>query len=171
MAEIEALHGGAQYVTLGIDREVFAVDVDKVREILDARQVSRVPHAPPFMLGMIDVRGRSVPVIDLRVKLGLPATDATEHTRIIVLDIDTRGKTLTMGVLADRVFEVTPLDDHDMEPPPDVGTQWRSDYIRGVGRRGDSFVIVFDLPRLFSSEETALITGPIATAETTTDEG
>lgn len=157
MAEIGAPHDGGQYVTLGIDREVFAVDVDRVREILDVRPVARVPYAPPFMLGMIDVRGRSVPVIDLRTKLGLPAVEATEQTRIIVLDIENQGRTLTMGVLADRVFEVTPLDDHAMEPPPDVGTHWRSDYIRGVGRRADSFVIIFDLPRLFSSEETALI--------------
>lgn len=159
MAESNASRDGAQYVTLGIDREIFAVDVDKVREILEARPVARVPYAPPFMLGMIDVRGRSVPVIDLRTKLGLPAVEATEQTRIIVLDIETEGRTLTMGMLADRVFEVTSLDDHDMEPPPDVGIHWRSDYIRGVGRRADSFVIIFDLPRLFSSEETALIGG------------
>jgi purine-binding chemotaxis protein CheW len=159
MAETAASHDGAQYVTLGIDREIFAVDVDKVREILDARPIARVPYAPPFMLGMIDVRGHSVPVIDLRIKLGLPAAEPTEHTRIIVLDIENRGKTLTMGVLADRVFEVTSLDDHAMEPPPDVGTHWRSEYIRGVGRRSESFVIIFDLPRLFSNEEAALIVG------------
>lgn len=159
MAESSTSREAAQYVTLGIDREIFAVDVDKVREILDVRPVARVPYAPPFMLGMIDVRGRSVPVIDLRTKLGLPAAEATEQTRIIVLDIESRGKTLTMGMQADRVFEVTSLDDHDMEPPPDVGTHWRSDYIRGVGRRADSFVIIFDLQRLFSSEETALIVG------------
>jgi len=157
MTEINASRDGAQYVTLGIDREIFAVDVDRVREILDAQPVTRVPYAPPFMLGMIDVRGRSVPVIDLRTKLGLPAAETTEQTRIIVLDIENGGKMLTMGMLADRVFEVTSLDDHDMEPPPDVGTHWRSDYIRGVGRRNDSFVIIFDLPRLFSSEETAFI--------------
>jgi purine-binding chemotaxis protein CheW len=157
MAENNASRDATQYVTLGIDREVFAVDVDRVREILDAQPVTRVPYAPPFMLGMIDVRGRSVPVIDLRTKLGLPAAENTEQTRIIVLDIENQGRSLTMGMLADRVFEVTSLDDHDMEPPPDVGTHWRSDYIRGVGRRKDGFVIIFDLSRLFSTDETAFI--------------
>ncbi|PKU22577.1 chemotaxis protein CheW [Telmatospirillum siberiense] len=157
MTESSTLEDGAQYVTLGIDRDVFAVNVDKVREILDVRPVTRIPYAPSFMLGMIDVRGRSVPVIDLRTKLGLPAVEATEHTRIIVLDIETGERTLTMGILADRVFEVTSLDGKDIEAPPDVGIQWRSDYIQGIGRRADSFVIIFDLRNLFSSEEAALI--------------
>ncbi len=163
MADSTVAREGAQYVTLGIDREIFAVDIDKVQEILDVRPVARVPYAPPFMLGMIDVRGRSVPVIDLRIKLGLPSAEITTQTRIVVLDIEHHGRTLTMGVQADRVFEVTPLDSHDLEPPPDVGIHWRSDYIRGVGRRGDSFVIIFDLPGLFSSEETAFIGGAAET--------
>lgn len=155
---------GTQYVTLGIDRELFAVPVDKVREILDVRPVSRVPYAPAFMLGMIDVRGRSVPVIDLRAKLGLPTAQTTEHTRIIVLDIETEARPLTMGLLADRVFEVTALDGAGIEAPPDVGIQWRSDYIHGIGRRAQAFVIIFDLPRLFSSEEAALIAATPAPA-------
>jgi purine-binding chemotaxis protein CheW len=151
---------GAQFVTLGLDREVFAVGVEVVQEILDMRPVSRVPNAPLFMLGMIDVRGRGVPVIDLRVKLGLPPVPPTEHTRIVVLEAEINGGALTMGLLADRVFEVTPLSEHELEPPPEVGVRWRSDYIRGISRRGNEFVIILDLDRLFSSEEAALI--PVA---------
>jgi purine-binding chemotaxis protein CheW len=98
-----------------------------------------------------------VPVIDLRVKLGLGATAATEHTRILVLEIPLRGRELTLGLIADRVFEVMALDLKQVEQPPEIGVRWRSDYIAGVGRRGDGFVIIFDLARLFSGEEAAYL--------------
>jgi len=146
-----------QYVTLGIERETFAVEVDVVREILDMRPISWVPNAPAFMLGMIDVRGTAVPVIDLRVKLGLPPAAPTEHTRIIVLEVRFGDRLRLMGLVADRVFEVTPLADQAQEPPPEVGVRWRSDYIRAIGRRNSAFVIIFDLAHLLTSEEAALV--------------
>ena len=145
----------AQFVTLGIDQEVFAVPVETVQEILAMRPLFRVPDAPAYMAGLIDVRGRSAPVIDLRIKLGLPAAQATENSRILVLEVPVSGRTLLLGLLADRVFEVAALDSKQIEPPPDIGVKWRSDYISGIGRRGDGFVIIFDLARLFSAEEAA----------------
>jgi purine-binding chemotaxis protein CheW len=154
---MDATKTDTQFVTLGIDREIFAVPVEMVLEILDMREVFRVPDAPAHLAGLIDVRGRSVPVIDLRVKLGLPAAAVTETTRIMVLEVPVDGRQLVLGLIADRVFEVAPLDDGKMEPPPDIGTRWRCDYIRGVGRRGDSFVVVFDLERLFMSDEPAFL--------------
>jgi purine-binding chemotaxis protein CheW len=151
-----------QYVTLGIERETFAVPVEAVLEILDMQPICRVPDSPLYLLGLIDVRGRSVPTIDLRTKLGLSAMPATEDTRILVLEVAIAGRRLTLGLVADRVFEVTALDGGDIEPPPDIGTRWRSDHIRGIGRRGDDFVILFDLSRLFASEEAALLCAPHA---------
>lgn len=148
-----------QYVTLGIDREVFAVDVEQVHEILDVRPIARVPNAPPYMLGMIDVRSRTVPVIDLRVRLGFPAAEPTPHTRIVVLDVAAGDRDMAMGLMADRVYEVTGLSEHSLEPPPEIGVRWNSDYIRGVGRRDGRFVIVLDLAHLFTSDEGALISG------------
>jgi purine-binding chemotaxis protein CheW len=146
-----------QFVTLGIGREVFAVPVSTVLEILDHRPVFRLPDAPAYMAGLIDVRGRGVPVIDLRLKLGLPAIEATESTRILVLEVPMGGKRLVMGLVADRVFEVAALGERQIEPPPDIGIRWRSDYIQGIGRHGDTFVIILDLDRLFSAEEAAFI--------------
>ncbi|HYH22632.1 MAG TPA: chemotaxis protein CheW [Azospirillum sp.] len=146
-----------QYVTMGIDGEIFAAEVEGVREILDMRPVSRIPNAPPFMMGMIDVRGQGVVVIDLRVKLGLPAVAPTEDTRIVVMEVDVAGRTRLMGLVADKVFEVTPLEEQAFESPPEVGVRWRSDYIRGISRRGGAFVIIFDLARLFSTDEAALV--------------
>jgi purine-binding chemotaxis protein CheW len=146
-------HEDGQFVTLGIDREVFAVPVEAVLEILDMRDIFRIPDAPPWLAGLIDVRGRGVPVIDLRVKLGLIAKAVTETTRIMVLEVSLAERQLVFGLVADRVFEVAGLDDGCLEPPPDIGTKWHSEYIRGVGRRGDNFVVVFDLARLFASDE------------------
>lgn len=146
-----------QFVTLGIDREVFAVPVETVLEILDMRPTFRVPDAPAYLAGLIDVRGRAVPVVDLRTKLGLPAAATTPHTRMIVLEVRVGERQLVLGLVADRVFEVTSLDNGKMEPPPDIGVKWRSDYILGVGRRGDGFVVVLDLARLFSTAEAALL--------------
>jgi purine-binding chemotaxis protein CheW len=159
MAVAAVLEDGAQYVTLGIDREVFAVEVSRVREILDMRPISRVPNAPAFMLGMIDVRGSGVPVIDLRTKLGLPPAPPTENTRIVVLEVTAGGTTRPMGLVADRVFEVTALAAEQLEAPPEVGVRWRSDYIAAIGRHAGGFVIVFDLERLFTTEEAALLEG------------
>ncbi len=147
----------AQFVTLGIDREVFAVPVETVVEILDMRQTFRIPEAPAYLVGLINVRDRGVPVIDLRTKLGLPATAATENTRILVLEVPVGGRQLVLGLVADRVFEVTALATGQIDAPPDIGARWRSDYIRGVGRRGEGFVVIFDLARLFASEEEILL--------------
>jgi len=157
MTETAVIRDVSQYVTLSIDREIFAVEVETVREILDMRPISRVPNAPPFMLGMIDVRGAGVPVIDLRVRLGLPPVPPTELTRIIVLEVGFADRTRLMGLVADRVFEVTPLSEESQEPPPELGVRWRSDYIRAIGRRDGAFVIIFDLLHLLTSQEMALV--------------
>lgn len=161
MTKSAVAHAGTQYVTIGIDREIFAVEVDQVREILDLRPISRIPNAPPFLAGMIDVRGQGVPVIDLRTKLGLPPVTPTENTRIIVLEVPVGSRQITMGMISDRVIEVTSLAEHELEAPPDVGVRWRSEYIRAIGRSGGVFVIVFDLSQLFSNEEAALVSADL----------
>ena len=99
-----------QYVTLGIDRETFAVPVESVREILDMRDISRLPHAPAYLLGIIDVRGRSVPVIDLRLKLALPSTPPTPETRILVLEVPIDVRATVLGLVADRDRKSTRLN-------------------------------------------------------------
>jgi purine-binding chemotaxis protein CheW len=150
---------GEQFVTLGVDCEMFAVPVALVREILDLRPLCRMPEAPPDLAGLTDVRGRTVPVIDLRVKLGRSVAVATDATRILVLDVDLPGRRLELGLIADRVCEVTALDGDDFAPAPDIGTGWHCDYVQGIGRRGEQFVIILDLARLLGSDELALLPG------------
>lgn len=145
-----------QYLTLGLGRETFGIDIEHVQEILDYRVPASLPQAPAFLVGMIDVRGRSYPVVDLRTKLGLPHEAPTPATRIILLNVPMADRILRVGFVADRVFEVTELDRAEMEAAPEVGGRWRSSYIAGIGRRGDAFVVVFDLARLMAGDEPAL---------------
>jgi purine-binding chemotaxis protein CheW len=140
-----------QYLTLGLDGETFGIGIRNVREILDMRPISKLPHAPNFLLGMIDVRGSSYPIVDLRTKLDLPTVAATEATRIIILDVPMENRFVGVGFVADCVFEVTGIDESQIEPPPTVGGRWKSDYLAGIGKKGDSFVFIFDLAKLMTS--------------------
>lgn len=139
-----------QYVTLGVAREIFAAPVTKVQEILDMRPIARLPQAPVNLLGMIDVRGQGIPVLDLRLTLGLAEVGDTENTRIVVLRMGSGDKELTVGLRADRVFEVTVLDQEDLDPPPAISESWDTHSIAGIGRRNGAFVTVLDLDRLLA---------------------
>jgi purine-binding chemotaxis protein CheW len=143
----------AQYVTLGVADELFAAPVERVQEILELRPIARLPHAPPGLLGMIDVRSQGVPVVDLRARLGLPAAADTENTRIVVLTVRSGGSELTLGLKADRVFEVTVLDEAELAPAPQIGTGWTAQSIAGIGRRNGAFVTVLDLEGLFATAD------------------
>ncbi|WP_051335529.1 chemotaxis protein CheW [Methylocapsa acidiphila] len=146
-----------QYLTLGLDQETFGIDIRNVREILDMRPISKLPQAPPFLVGMIDVRGAGYPIVDLRIKLGLPPVEPTPSTRIVILDVPLDGRTIGVGFIADRVLEVASVDQDQTEPAPDVGGRWRAKYIAGIGRKGESFIIIFDLGRLMASDQDALL--------------
>lgn len=138
----------SQYVTLGVGEELFAAPVSRVREILDMRAIARLPRAPQNLLGMIDVRGQGVPVLDLRLTLGMDATGDTENTRIVVLSVSGPSGEITLGLRADRVFEVTVLDSDALDPPPAITSGWSGHCIEGIGRRNGQFVTVLDLDRL-----------------------
>lgn len=149
--------GSSQFVTLGVGREVFAIEVSAVREILDFRDITPLPHAPSFLLGLIDVRGATVAVVDLRARLGLEPAAATDQTRILVLEVSMNGTPRLLGLVADKVYEVAELEDRAVEPPPDIGIRWRSEYIRGVGRRNDTFVVIFNMDHLLSTDEMIML--------------
>lgn len=145
----------AQYVTLGVADDLFAAPVEKVQEILDMRPMARLPQTPETLLGMIDVRGQGIPVVDLRLTLGLPVAPDTENTRIIVLALAGQDADQRLGLRADRVFEVTILDDDALDPPPTVSGNWSGHCIAGIGRRNGRFVTVLDLERLLGSFDAA----------------
>ena len=142
-----------QYVTFSVADDLFAVPIERVQEILELRAIARLPQSPSNLLGMIDVRTRGVPVIDLRTTLGRAVVEDTPATRIVVLSIENGGRQLTVGLKTDRVFEVTVLDETTLDPPPEFGTGWVTHAIAGIGRRNGAFVTVFDLDRLLGTTE------------------
>ena len=148
-----------QYVTFALGSEVFAVPVTVVQEILDHEETFRIPNGPDYLAGLRDVRGQGVPVIDLRLKLGLSRTVPTPNTRVLVVDITLGERQLTLGLVADRVFEVAAFRGDQMEAAPDIGVRWNSDYIDGVVRRDQGFVVVIDLGRLLTANDLVALGG------------
>lgn len=150
-----------QYVTLGIDDDLLAVPVGNVQEILDMVPVARLPNAPASMLGMIDVRGQGYPVVDLRLRLGLPPAAATPATRIVILKAQVDGVSVGVGLVAERVYEVAELDEARLEPPPTAVGAGPAVCLAGVGRRNGRLVMVLDLERLLGG---SAIAGPAITS-------
>jgi purine-binding chemotaxis protein CheW len=146
-----------QFVTLALGAERFALPVRVVREILDYEPLFRLPNGPRYLLGLRNVRGVGVPVIDLRLRLGLPQAEPTTHTRVLVVDLTVADRSLTLGVVVDRVFEVAAFLADKIENAPDIGARWNSDYIHGVVRHTDGFVVIIDLGRLLSETEAAVL--------------
>jgi purine-binding chemotaxis protein CheW len=142
-----------QYLTFMLAGENYAVEVDKVKEVLEFTKITHVPKMPPFMLGVINLRGSVVPVIDLRLKFGMDKTEKTVNTGIIVMEISFEGETVILGGLADSVQQVIDLDTANIEPAPRIGTRLDTQFIRGMGKYEDNFLIILDSDRVFSSAE------------------
>lgn len=146
-----------QHLTFRLDDEVFALDVAQVREVLDLSPITKVPRAPEFMRGVINVRGSVVPVVDLRLKFGLPKTENSKDTRIVVMELSLDGETVVLGTLADSVHEVINIEPEQIEEPPKIGTRWRTEFIKGIGKRDEQFIIILDVDLVFSTDELALV--------------
>jgi purine-binding chemotaxis protein CheW len=140
-----------EIMTLRLDGHLFAIEVAHVREILDLGPVTEVPSASPFVNGLINVRGKVVPLADLRHKFGMEKSAATIDTRVVVIEIGLDGDQTTIGLLADKVYEVTELVPADVEETPRIGMIWRQDYIRCIGKRGNDFIVVLDIAAILSS--------------------
>ena len=152
----------SQYMTFKLGNELFAINVSKVREVLEVSQITRVPTAPAYMRGVVNVRGQATPVVDLRLKFGLPEVPDTVHTRIIVMELELDGEATVLGAVADSVHEVIELEPANIDPPPRIAMRWRTDFIQGMGKRGDDFIIILDVNAVFSSEEIALAEAALA---------
>lgn len=161
--------GPSQYVTLGVAGELFAAPVERVHEILELRTIARLPRAPRVLLGIIDVRGLNVPVIDLRNSLGFETVADTENTRIMVLSVHAADGEKIIGLKTDRVYEVTVFDNESLDPAPDMIDGWKALAIAGIARKDGRFVTVLDIDALFGSlpvaaglEDDAGIGAPLA---------
>jgi purine-binding chemotaxis protein CheW len=164
MSDVEtaALH---QYLTFRLDEELFAVDIAKVREVLEFTHVTHVPRTPEYMRGVINLRGNVVPIVDMRMKLGLGATQKTVDTCVVITEVELSGETLVVGALADSVQEVLELAPEQIVPPPRMGMRVDTDVIRGMGKREDQFVIILDVDRIFSLDAPSMSGSPSIAAQ------
>ena len=142
-----------QCLTFMLDEEIFAVDVAKVREILDFTTVTKVPQTPEFMRGVINLRGSVVPVVDMRLKFGMSATEKTVNTCIIVMEIAIDSETAVVGALADSVQEVLELEPESIEPAPKIGTKLNTDFLVGMGKHNESFIMILNIDKVFTFDE------------------
>jgi purine-binding chemotaxis protein CheW len=146
-----------QFLTFKLEDELFALDIEQVREVLDFTSITKVPQTPDYMRGVINLRGRVVPVVDLRLKFGKTMAEQTVNTCVIIVEVQMDGEKVVMGAMADAVQEVLDLEPDQIEPPPRLGTKLNTEFIRGMGKHADQFIIILDIDRVFSCDEMALV--------------
>jgi purine-binding chemotaxis protein CheW len=145
-----------QCLTFTLGKEIFALDISKVREVLEITKVSEIPRTPDFMRGVINLRGNAVPVVDMRLKFGMSQIENTVDTCIIILEVNYAGAILMLGALVDSVREVVNMSEKDIEPAPRMGAAVKADYIKGMARQGNQFIIIIDVDAVFSEAELSI---------------
>jgi len=148
-----------QYLTFKLADETFALDVAKVREILEQSSITKVPQTPDFMRGVINLRGSVVPVIDMRLKFGMTATEQTVNTCIVVAEVQLEDEIIVLGALADSVQEVIEMEPQQIEAAPHIGTRLNTDFIKGMGKHDGRFIMILDIDKVFTSDELSKVQG------------
>ena len=146
----EAEESFRQVLMLGLAGEMFALDATQVREILDPIPVTRVPGAQSYVSSVLNVRGKVIPLADLRVRFGMPPASITSDSRFIVLEIDLAGEPTTIGIVADKVYEVTDLDTSTLQKAPPIGMRWRPEFIAAIAKWKDEFIIVPNMKQILN---------------------
>lgn len=161
------LLGDHKFVTFKLDEETYALPIEQVREVLEFDTVTKVPNTPRFVRGVINLRGSVLPVVDLRAKFGMGQTAKTLDTRVLIVEISVDGEATTLGAMADSVRDVIDLAQSEIEPPPKIGTRLRTEFIRGIGRKDEAFVMILDIEQVFTFAELTQVseieqsTGPL----------
>ena len=153
----ESLLISNQYLTFKLADEVYALDISKVREVLEFTSVTKVPRTPEFMRGVINLRGGVVPVVDMRLKFGMSRTEKSINTCVVIVEIEVDGEKTVLGAMVDSVQEVIELEPAQIEPPPKIGLRLKTDFIKGMGKHNEQFLIILDIDRVFSTDELMLV--------------
>ena len=138
------------YLTFRLGEESYAIEITKVREVLDYTSTTKIPRTPEFMTGVINLRGNIVPVVDLRQILGMSPAEIGNETCVVITEIDRCGEQLVIGALADSVQEVMEISENAIDAPPKIGTRLRTEYLKGIGRKNDSFVMILNADKVLS---------------------
>jgi purine-binding chemotaxis protein CheW len=150
-------HKIISYLTFKLGEEIFGANVAKVLNILEMTKITKVPKSPPYMKGVINLRGSVLPLIDTRIKFDMPETEYTANTCILVLDIDLNGEPVHVGALVDSVQEVIEIDDAQIQPPPSIGSKYRSEFIEGMAKINEDFIMLLNMDLIFSTSELSLL--------------
>lgn len=150
---VQAITETRQYLTFKLSDETFAVDVSKVREILEFAAITKIPQTPEYMCGVINLRGSVVPVIDMRLKFNMEKSEKTVNTCIVVVEVMLGNEQVVIGALADSVQEVFELEPEHIEPAPHIGAKFRQDFLMGMGKNGGQFIMILDIDRTFTGDE------------------
>jgi len=146
-----------KYLTFVLAGEEYGIGILKVKEIIGVMAITTVPQTPAYMKGVINLRGKVIPIVDLRVKFGMAAIDYTEKTCIIVVEITNSGQKVMIGVLVDSVSEVLNIKGADIEDAPNFGSRLNTDYILGMAKTGGRVKILLEIDRVLSSEEMGIL--------------
>ncbi len=142
-----------QYLTFTLGKEMFSINISKVREILNYTEITVVPRMPPFLKGVINLRGNVVPVVDLRMKLGMSAIQITDQTCIVIVEISANDELTQMGVLIDTVSSVIDIEPDQISPPPKIGMNIENEFLEGMGSVDERFIIILNIDKVLSSDE------------------
>jgi len=158
MSETKSSGTLTSYLSFQLGQEMFAADVSKVLEILEMRPITKVPRSPSYMRGVINLRGSVLPVLDTRIKFGMETKEDTVDTCIVVLNVLMEGEPLTLGALVDSVEEVLELTEADIEAPPTIGSKFNPEYLHGMVKMDENFIMVLNVDKVFSTDELVMVT-------------
>src|SRR5450759_2687471 len=145
------------YLTFRLAEEYFAVNVSNVLHILEMTKITKVPHCPDYMMGIINLRGAVVPVIDTKKKFGQGEALITQNTCILVLNLELDGESITIGALVDSVHEVEEINENQIKPAPSVGSRYKSEFIEGLHAMDDKFIMIVNMNKVLSMDELLVV--------------
>ena len=146
-----------KYLTFSLNNEDYGLDIFKVKEIIGIMDITPVPQTPDYFKGVINLRGKIIPIIDLRIRFGMEHKEYTEHTCIIVIELKGKTGLIQMGIIVDTVTEVSNIDKEDIESPPSFGTKLNTDYILGIAKGKEKVKILLDIEKVLTEEELIMI--------------
>lgn len=149
----EDLTQSNSYLSFKLGDEVFAAHVSKVLNILEMTRITEVPKAPEYMRGVINLRGKILPVVDTRIKFGMSPTQQTKSTCIVVMEVEIYDETISVGVLVDEVQAVLEIDKVGIQPPPSIGSKYKSEFIYGMAKHNEEFIMLLDMDKILSADE------------------
>jgi purine-binding chemotaxis protein CheW len=151
--QIQNINNTNTFLSFQLGKELFALNVSKVLTILEMKPITKVPNSPEYLRGVINLRGNVLPVIDMRIKFGMSATEFTTNTCIIVLSVEIEGETIQLGILVDSVDSVIEIKDTEIEESPTIGTKYKVEFIQGMYHLEDGFIMLLNIDLIFSNDE------------------